>query len=404
MTVLYFFLEYPYRYFVIDYKSSAILEQGFVQGLTSILPIAKKYDEVIGVVPGEHVSILEVEIPIRVRKKALQAIPFVLEDKLAANIDDVHFFLFDWRPNKTSTVAIIQREKWFNYLHWIESSDIEIKTIIPDYSLLPLGSDESAILFLEAETERVLIKFLQKDLLKGMVISLGELSYWLDEFDSQEKKIVCNDVDLLSKLMNSKVQNVEILQSLSKNKIEDICLEFDEKKFSSLQLYNSDIAKKVIEKNKPWLIFSIIFLLFALLINISFDVYEYKVLKSEEIILEKKIEDIFKKNFPNVDRIVDAQLQFQREIEALKGNAKGSQEFLFLVDKVITILPRNVTLIDEIYYRNSTLDVVFKVNNFQILDEFSAKLEESDSLQFERISSDSQGGKVFAKYRFSVLR
>jgi len=405
MTVAYFFLEPPYQYFVIDHDLSNIVKQGEVEALESIASLVKTYDEAIGIIPGEQVNILDVEIPVRVRKKALQAIPFVLEDKLVGDIEDIQFFLLDWKPKKISTVAIIQKEKWFSYLHWIESSGIEVKSIIPDYNLLSLNNDESATLFLEEKTKRILLKFLQEDLTKGLVIYQEELPYWLDEFNSQGKKIVCNDENILFELMNAETINTEIVQNSSITKIEEVCLESGGyKSFVPLQLYNnSDIIKKGFEKNKLWFIFSIIFLGLALLMNVGFDIYEYTTLKSEELVLEKRIEDIFKSSFPNIDKIVDAQLQFQREIETLKGNTKGSQEFLFLVDKVLTSLPRQVTFIDELYYRNSALDVSFKVNNFQILDEFSTQLGKINSVKFERISSDSQGGKVFAKYRFSVL-
>ena len=398
MKTLYFYLEKYPQFFVVNQvkEVTSIIEHGNFEELNDIISILKDFDQVIGLIPGEFVSILEVKLPIRSRKKATQALPFALEDQIAGNIDDLHFSLLDWNPGQASTVAIISREKWFKYLLWMEENSVAVNQIIPDFQILPLQNDQTATLFYERNSNRVLIKFKDNQLIKGIAISLEELPFWVEEFDAKEQTIACNDTILSEKL--EAVQSFGKLMMLNADAIHDLCL-LPSEKLNQIALYKPEQGREFFEKSKFWLIAGLIFLLLSLIVNIAFDFHEYRVLKVQQTTLNEKIKTIFSDNFPNIERIVDARLQFQREINLLQGNAEGTQHFLFLLESVVKSVPRNTTRVEEVFYRNSALNVTIHADNFQVLDRFTAKLDQNNELVYERISSDSQGGKVTAKYR-----
>ena len=398
MKTLYFYLEKYSQFFVVnsDKGISSITEYGSFEELNDVITVLKDFDEIIGLIPGEFVSVLEVKLPIRSRKKAMQALPFALEDQVAGNIDDLHFSLLDWKPNDISTVAIISREKWYSYLLWMEDNSIALNQIIPDFELLPLQSQQSAVLFHEQSSNRVLIKFKEQQLVKGIAIGLEELTFWVDEFDAQAQELVYNDPVLSESLAS--IHNPGELKILNTATIHDFSLQPSDK-LNQMALYKPEQGRQFFEKSKPWLIAGIVFLVLSLIVNIAFDVHEYRVLKVQQKVLNEKIESIFSENFPHIDRIVDAQLQFQREISLLQGNAEGTRHFLFLLDSVVKSVPKNNTRVEEIFYRNSALNITINADNFQMLDRFTAKLDQANQIDYERVSSDSQGGKVTAKFR-----
>lgn len=401
MKTLYFYLEKPFHFFVIDNeKGNIILDQhGVYEELDDVIPILKGFDQVVGLIPGEFVSVLEVSIPIRSRKKAIQALPYALEDQVAANIDELHFALLEWNPAATSTVAVINRDKWFGYLLWMQENDIVAHRIVPDFDLLPLQLEESAMVFLEEFSNRVLIKFKEEGLTKGMAISMDELPFWIEEFDAREQTLICNDEGIFQ--LTENIQALGQRKQIEAQALHDMFLQVQPKQ-NHMALYMPEQSREFFERSKPWLIGGIACLLMSLIIHIGFDINEYRVLKTQQKAMNEKIEEIFAANFPQIERIVDARLQFQREINELQGSAEGTQELLFLLENVVKSVPKNVMRVDEIFYRSSALNVTLKANNFQVLDQFTAKLDTINAVKYERIASDSQGGKVTAKYRLTA--
>ncbi len=63
------------------------------------------------VMPAERVTLLRVNLPIRGRHRRLQAVPFALEDRLAAPIETVHCALHPAWTDSASLAAVIDRAK-----------------------------------------------------------------------------------------------------------------------------------------------------------------------------------------------------------------------------------------------------------------------------------------------------
>lgn len=405
MNTLYFSLQAPHHFFIIhdDDGKKSILKEGVFETIAEISDLEEPCEQIIGMIPGELVSIYDVEIPIRSRKQALRAIPYALEDQIASNLDDVEFFLLKWKPNKTSTVAIVDKQIWLGYMQLLGEHNIVLNQIVPDYALLPLELDDSAIVFTEKDSDRVLIRCRQGTIETGLVLNSDELPFWADDFDTQDLNVVCNDDLLHDKLSEFVLINATLKQSTIGETLSSVCTNLEQdNSITTFSLYESNQSKQTFDRIKPLLVVTSGLLMLAILAVIGLGVYEYWLLKSHNNQLDTRIESIFKQNFPSVEKIVDAKLQFQRELDKLKGDSRGSQEFLHLLDKVLKALPRNTSKVTELHYKESALDVIFSANNFEILDRFAEKLTSQNSVSFKRLSSDSQGGKVSAKYRFST--
>ena len=408
MDTLYFSLIAPHDYFIVSHEAkkvpSPLLKSGSLSDLSELHNLSDSFQRLTAIIPGEMVSLYELHLPIRSRKQALQALPYALEDQLAAPINDVEFILLDWKSNAVSTVAVIAKNLWQSFLQDLETHHIFVDELVPDFSVLPLEQDAAALIFKQSNDGRLLIRQRKGEIETGLVLGEDELPFWLDEFDAQGLKLICNDESIFTQLSQENNLNatIEYNDKLNSGDL-SVCVthaEFSDR--GKFLLYSENQSKKTVEKVKPWLIASAILVVLSLLCFTGANTYQGYLLAQHNQKLDEKIAEVFQNNFPQVQRIVDAKLQFQRELDELKGNAKGSQEFLHLLNEVVVALPRNTIKVRELHYRESALDVVLTMENFQILDGFADNLTQKNTLKFKLLSSDSQGGRVVAKYRFSV--
>lgn len=90
--------------------------------------------------PGE-VSVLRAPLPTRSRQRARQALPWALEDQLAADPDRLHFALGQPEADGGYSAAVIDRERMAAWLTWAEEQGIEPQTITPLELAIGPGDD-----------------------------------------------------------------------------------------------------------------------------------------------------------------------------------------------------------------------------------------------------------------------
>ncbi|ABI57725.1 type II secretion system protein GspL [Alkalilimnicola ehrlichii MLHE-1] len=91
--------------------------------------------------PGE-VSVLRATLPTRNRQRARQALPWALEDQLAADPDRLHFALGRPEADGRHSAAVIDRERMATWLHWAAEQGLELHTITPLELAIGAGDDD----------------------------------------------------------------------------------------------------------------------------------------------------------------------------------------------------------------------------------------------------------------------
>ncbi|GAI96403.1 unnamed protein product, partial [marine sediment metagenome] len=120
LVTLYFQVEPPHRWVLVDRRGD-VVNEGISETLESI-PAPAKLSQAVGVVPGEVVTIHEVELPARSRGKALASAPYALEERLATDVDSLVFTVLDWQSGQRTTVSVIERA-------YIEALQSEFSTL-----------------------------------------------------------------------------------------------------------------------------------------------------------------------------------------------------------------------------------------------------------------------------------
>lgn len=98
-------------------------------------------------VPSAAVTLTSIDLPEKGQQKALKALPFMLEESLVDNVDNMHFVVGPRQGEKVS-VAVVANEQMTHWLGWLQEAGIQPRCLVPDSLALPLqGCDWAAMTF-----------------------------------------------------------------------------------------------------------------------------------------------------------------------------------------------------------------------------------------------------------------
>ncbi|QDX29334.1 type II secretion system protein GspL [Dickeya poaceiphila] len=96
-------------------------------------------------VPSTDVTFHNLSLPRQSRRQLLQAIPFMLEEQVASDIDQLHFAVMDIQGDN-ATVAVVQTSRLQAWLNQCQALDVPVEMVVPDVMVLPrLDSAWSAV-------------------------------------------------------------------------------------------------------------------------------------------------------------------------------------------------------------------------------------------------------------------
>ncbi len=131
--------------------------QGSLTDLAVLLPSTEV--QVIGLVPAEYALSLQVQVPGRSPGQIRRALPFVVEEFLATDIDQMHLACEKIRPGQPILCHVLAQQLLHDWLAALDSIGVQPAYLVLDADLLPRSSDAINLLYLpEVEPDRVLIR------------------------------------------------------------------------------------------------------------------------------------------------------------------------------------------------------------------------------------------------------
>ena len=95
-------------------------------------------------VPSDVVRLMHVELPEKGQRQALKALPFLLEEQLAQNVDELHF-VAGARDGDTLHVAVVAHEQMQQWQTWLTDAGLKARKLVPDCLALPLSDCQWAL-------------------------------------------------------------------------------------------------------------------------------------------------------------------------------------------------------------------------------------------------------------------
>lgn len=379
------------------------------QGLLKDAAIAALNHHIIIVIPGEDVLFLNADVPGKNLQHIQQAVPYVLEDSVIDDVDDLHFAIAKSTAHKENNsdasnqynVAVINKHYFESILEQLEKLDIHADEMIPDYSLL-----EQNTLFFNGK----------KILFNGTQLkfsSLIEDDINLDYFDFAE-----NEIDKLIYLNGD--ANTELQQSLNT---------FPDKLKTGTDIYKEqcDIHPLLfLVKNKPvkesvnllqgfykkkknwsktgktWFPAAALFLVWVSVQGVLF-VVDYIRVSNQNKVLDAKITKIYKNTFPASRRTDNAKARMESKLLSLKKRkGQGSQSFTEMLSASAAIFSQTKGLkIKSLRYYDGRINLELQIASLQALDKLKNQLNEEKGYQVEIQNASSGKENVTARIQIT---
>lgn len=102
--------------------------------------VAAGASRTVVIVPGNEVLLSQARVPGRNRQRVLKAIPYVLEEQLASDVEALHFAIGPARDDDYP-VAVVDRSRMAGWAELLAEHDIVATQWVPEMLALPLTED-----------------------------------------------------------------------------------------------------------------------------------------------------------------------------------------------------------------------------------------------------------------------
>lgn len=371
--------------------------------LSDAAATADKHKTIV-LLDSTDIYIDSVQLPIKNQQKLLRAIPFSLEEKIADDIEDLHFVAGKTSSDGVTPVAAIKHETLKNILNILEKLAIKPAALIPDTLCLTANSSQWAILLQDDRAKLQFDRFDAGEFDRETLPLLIKSELQQSERKQPEKIILFtvdgddSETEDISDVISEDIELIKV--SFNTHPLVVFCGQY--KHALSLNLLQDDYQPKQ-KVNMNWQRWRLAASLAALSIclNIGMTSVQYNHFQDSNKKLQVEIDNIYKKSFPRSKRIVNARVQMEQKLDELKGLGKaGSNTSLIslLSDSSSALSAEKSVTIQSINYRNNTIDIEVTGANLQNIEQLNKKLNNT-SLSSEIVSSSSEKNKVKGNIR-----
>ena len=360
---------------------------------------AAKGHQVILLVPAEQVLLKKAEVPARQTSQLRKAVPFALEDELAADINDLHFALGP-REDGITPVAVVDRRLMEGWIGLCRAYGIQPQMILPDLLTIPWQEDTWSILLDAAQAlvrtgrysgfsceQELLGTLLNAELENGN--QPDQINVWLCDGEDfrlalpaenvEPRALACPDgaLSVMAEGWQPR-QGIDLQQGEFKNR--------------------PDIARKL----RPWRWAAIFF---GVWVALSFGkmLLELRHLEQQQDLLRGQIEKEFKRAFPGAKKVANVRVRMERQLRALRGGGGGGTNALELLaasSKAITA--QKDAKLEAISFRNDKLELQVSAASLSQLDALKEAIAKAASVKAELRSANS--GKDRARGQIHISR
>lgn len=332
----------PIQWIVWSPENKEVIASGELSSAEELSSLSQYSDQrsVSVLLPGSDVLLREVAIPEGAARQFSSMLPFIVEDDLAQDVDDLHIVILK-KTNKTAQVAIVEHQKMVNWVEQLSEAGIQTKRFLPDVLALPFHQDGTTMVELN---QQWLLRFSEY---QGAIAE----SEWLPML---LEGLVTNSAKSLSDTEEAENEDVEgsksyVLHSYSPCEInvantkhieeapELVMQLLAEGAFSSKVNLLSGKYRPQSSWRKHWRIWQKVILAFGL-VTVAFvaqHITEVQKLEQHSIALRTESERIFRDIFPGKRKIPTVSYlksQMKNEEARLQGGSGGDDLLAWMAE------------------------------------------------------------------------
>lgn len=315
--------EHPCSWLVWSEQEQEIIASGELSDAASLSTLAERAGNrpVDVLVPAANMTLTQIMLPEKGQRQALKALPYMLEESLATNVDNMHFVVGP-REGEQLNVAAVAHEQMQIWLEWLHHAGLKVKRIVPDCLALPLEQCRWAAMSVGSE---YLIRTSEGG---GVSVPKAWSAFALPKLLTAAKPNDNESISVASYSDDIVFEGVEI-----NNKPLDLPMMVLAKGILNAPInLLSGIYKPKHEYSKQLLTWknTAIVVMIAIVLALANKGIAIHQLNSQTAELQAQSEMIFKQAVPGVNRIVNMRSQMGSELRSMQGQGGGAEFFEML--------------------------------------------------------------------------
>ncbi|MDA8561620.1 type II secretion system protein GspL [Gammaproteobacteria bacterium] len=312
------------------------------------------------IITGEDVLLTTVTLPKLNKQKTIQALPFALEDKLIDDTNSLHFALGKKQENQKTPVAIISKEKLDRYLKLLKEVSITPNKVIPETLAIAYKKNHWQICILDNKCVIRTSDFSGYVVEPENVLTILELEQQKPEtiniYSASEIKINLNS-------LNIKINKIKI------NNIFDVIKDYHDNSYINLLQNKYLVTKKTSLRNNIWAISGCITISWIALLFLT-NIISFSLLNKNFDSLDKQINTIYNKNFPNSSSVVAPKKRMEEKLKKITSNTSNNN-MLSQLSIIGESLHNSGNLkIDQLTFNGNSYSLKISTSTFKELRDF----------------------------------
>ncbi len=385
----------PYPWVKLN-KQNLPVEKGEFMEAAFISTISRENRSIIGVAPADSTTFHRVEVPTKKRSNMLAAVPFVLEDSLSEEIDQLHFTVMNWKPNGSAEVAVISRSVLESWLEVFHKAGVKLDAIIPEHLLLPIHPDSNASLIKKADGHYVI----KTGEYRSFSCDQDAFEYWWQDEANRLLNIAVNDKELAAKMIASGGKH------LSHWAIGDDFRAWCEHVPAALNampsLLHGDFEPEHLKPGSSWLNIAAILAICALLLVGGSQWVEARNLQQRYDANQQAIRTLFDGAFPEQEYLNLPRQQIA-SLLSISEDDPANEMFQYLLEVASSATGAGRAKLEEVNYRDQQLQIGVTAPNFSALEQLATTISDLDGLQAVLVSSGARDQRVTGQIKIVAI-
>lgn len=359
----------------------------------------------IVLLPTTAFLLTQITAPSKQRQKINQAVPFLLEEQLIDEIENLHFTIGECDPiTRLINVAVISNQQLDDYINFLRLIYPKITTCIPDVFAVPKPSEGWGVLCIE---NMVLVRTAT-----GFAIEVEQLGFVLQtiaQLPSQLTLFAGAQLDEMEQTVLTTLYGLGIPVKVEHHPQDKLAwwqqgINRESKLFNVLQGSYRPVHKTTLLW-KPWRLTAVLLIILTIIFMIK-QLVTVEQLEKQRQQLNMQIETVYKETFPQARKVVNPKVQMEQQLNALRANSGQSgqtHDFLTLLNTFSPFLSQLPNLqIKHLDYLDNSFDITLETSQLQSLDQLKQSLQ-TVNLQLAVQTATSRNNIVEARIRITTF-
>lgn len=359
-------------------------------------------DEVIVFVPSSDVLLLSTVLPRQSRQRLQCAVPYALEEQFIDDVESLHVAVGRQQGDGRVFAAVVAGTKMRAWLDELQAAGIEPAVLMPETLALPQVEDGWTALCLP-DGQYVVRSGEQT----GFACDHENLAILAPRYQAGQTDgvhrvhvINCTDKDAdAAELEQAFGLPVSVEGCQAGGALASLIEGYEKGQGINLRQGEYSYVSQLLKGARSWLPAAVMLVLW-LTLTIGNSIYEYARLSAEDEAYRDKITDLYKQTFPAAQRIVNARLQMEQRLNALRGSTVSDGGFLSLMAEAGGALAKVKGLdLQNLSYKQGKLDLDLKLVDLQQLDDLKQQLIAIKGIEVDVQSATVKDNRLESRIR-----